>query len=221
MAVHGYVRLDVSDVEKRLDTLSTKEDPASIGGVFTYSKERIIKHSGTGFDGLAMNRYSVRDFGEEKVPMKAISDSIETAMKTPSVSNRQAWNVRIIRNKTLLKEVLKLQGGLKGHGKNMDSLLVVTSDYTGLGDAGEYKQGHIDSGLFSMSLLYALTDKGLATCPLNADVHPLEDNLIREKLDIKDEESLTMFIAVGSYPETMLIPKSQRDSIDEHIEIYK
>jgi nitroreductase len=219
---HKALDYDASHVEKTLDTLSlNSENPESNGGVFNYSKERILKHAQIGFETLAMNRYSVRDFGKEAVPLKSIKASIEIAMKSPSVSNRQAWHVHIIKNKALIKDVLTVQGGLNGHGKNIDTLLLVTSDYTGLGDAGEYKQGHIDSGLFSMSLLYALTDHGVATCPLNADVHPSQDDLIRGKLNIKDEESLTMFIAVGSYPDTSLIPKSQRDFVDEHIEVYE
>ena len=216
---HKALDVDVPWVESMLSTLKAdfKKEPEDIGGVYHFTRNQILKHKDPNFESMALNRYSVRDFGDESIPMESIENAVKTAMKSPSVSNRQGWHVHVMRRDALIKDVLKVQVGLNGHGQNISALLLITSDYTVLGDAGEYKQGHIDGGLFSMSLLHAFTSKGVATCPLNSDLHPEGKAEIRRILDLGDEEGLVMFMAVGSYPDEMKIPKSKRDHASDHL----
>lgn len=59
--------------------------------------------------------------------------------------------------------------------------------------------------LFSMSLLYALEAYGLAACPLNVMFDLSRERRTCMLLDIPDNKFLVMHIAVGNFPDTVLV----------------
>jgi hypothetical protein len=61
----------------------------------------------------------------------------------------------------------------------------------------EHYQHWIDGGMFSMSVVYALHSLGVASCCLNWSQSPTNDKLLRSRLDIKDNHSIIMMLAVG------------------------
>ncbi|MGF3194962.1 hypothetical protein [Facklamia sp. P13055] len=63
-----------------------------------------------------------------------------------------------------------------------------------------------------MSLIYALTYKGVANCSLNANFEIEKEKYFRDLLDIDLSEDLIGFIAYESYPNKVLFAKSPRDS---------
>lgn len=215
--IHKYIELhklnnyNVLDIEERLLSLTSVKE-TNAGGVYEFKRDELLSFKNSNFHDLSKHRFSVRDFSDEEVDRSIIEDAIKISMKTPSVCNRQPWTVYLIQNPRLINEVLKIQGGLNGNGKKMDTLLLVTSDNSYLAGPEERNQGFVDGGMFSMSLLYALTHVGLATCTLNADFDEKRDTLIRQALEISETENLILFIAVGNYPDKFKVPKSQRDS---------
>lgn len=216
---HESSDVNVEWIKSFLNSL-VNVDYTDFGGVIKLRKAEILKKSLLNFEVMALSRGSVRDFSAEKIDKDTINNAIEIAMKTPSVCNRQGWFVRVIENKQLIDEVLKLQGGFKGHGDNIGYLILVTSLNNYFRLPSERYQGYIDGGLFSMSLIYSLTYKGLASCALNSNFSLTDRKTLNKLLDINESEGLIMFIAVGSYKDEVIFTKSHRDSSEEKIKYF-
>jgi nitroreductase len=200
----------ITSLKNDLSKLTNLSNIDELGGVYNLSRKETIKNTLIDFETLSWWRFSVRDFSYKPLTLYNIEKAIIIASKTPSVCNRQAWHTYLIRNKETIKTILFLQGGLIGQGENIDSLILVTSNNYALNTYRERNQGFIDSGMYSMSLLYALTSLGIASCPLNVNMPFSREDQVRNILSIPFHQNLTMFIAIGSYPEVFKVPKSKR-----------
>lgn len=169
------------------------------------------------FEELAMNRHSIRDFGEDKIEDSLIYDAISIATKTPSVCNRQAYRVYQIKDERKLQEAFLMQGGLTTNGANLQQMLLVTSNREFMNGPHERNQTYIDGGMFTMSLIYGLTYHGIANCALNTNFTLEKEKSMRELLDVPYSEDLIAFIAIGSYDEENKYAKSLRDKSDKVI----
>lgn len=153
---HQETSVDVSYIKSKLEKLNGNRKIEELGGIFTLHKNQIITASKSNFETLAMNRYSVRDYSNKVIDDEKISKALQIASKTPSVCNRQPWNIYILKNKELINNVLEVQGGFIGHGNNIGALILIASNNHFLSDYTERNQGFTDCGMFSMSLIYAL-----------------------------------------------------------------
>lgn len=176
----GYVQKDRQDINERVD-----------------------------FINVVKNRYSVRDYDTTEVDLNKLYSAIELSMKTPTVCNRQPFQVRIIENDRIIKDSLEIQGGLTGY-KQPPALMVITTDNNCYIDMTERNEGYVDGGLFSMTLLLSLEYYNIAACPLNAMFSVNKEHKIRKLLDIPENENIIMFIAVGNFKSKYSVPKSFR-----------
>lgn len=218
--IQSYVQLhdsksySVKWVEEYLIKYSKylQSDYEELGGYLTLKSSELPEFNKLDFKELANSRYSVRDFGKSFIDECKIYEAIDIATKTPSVCNRQSWKVRYIKSPNKIKEVLTLQRGLTGNGENLRDLLLVTTDKQYMNSGRERNQTYIDGGLYTMSLLYALTSLGIASCTLNASFSYEQEINMRDKLNVKDSEDFIAFIAIGTYPDVVKVAKSPRDN---------
>jgi len=190
------------------------------GGVTNYKANYIIQKSKSNFLELSQNRHSVRFFSSIPPKIDKIINAIKIAQKTPSVCNRQGWKVHLITDKKLIELFRTLHNVFSLQSQNLTSLILITFQKNYFSYPLERNQGFIDGGLFSMSLLYALTYEGLATCALNANLTLKAEKLLRESLKISILEGFIMFIAVGNYTEEFVSPNSFRDTIKETVVVH-
>ncbi len=166
------------------------------------------------FDELVSIRRSVRSFTSMEVPREIIKHTVGLAQLSPSACNRQPCRVYLITDDIKKNALLALQNGNNGFGHSIPALAVITSDSAAFFDASERHEPYVDGGLFSMTLMYALSAQGLATCCLNWCVSPDKDVALRNILPLADSEVVIMLMAIG-YPETdVLVPRSPRKSTD-------
>jgi nitroreductase len=66
-----------------------------------------------------------------------------------------------------------------------------------------------------MSLIYAFHSIGVATCALNWSAKPKNDLELRKKLNIKDNHTIIMVLAVGYPDENNIVCASTRRPIEE------
>lgn len=191
------------------------------GGFGIVHKIELPNFKTMNFSDLATHRYSIRDYGEERISDEDVISSIQLATKTPSVCNRQAWRVHYIKNQDKISELLKIQGGLTTNGENIQGLILVTCSKEYMNGPHERNQTYIDGGLFTMTLLYSLTANNIATCPLNTDFNLDQETKIRSILDIDIPEDLICFISLGAYPEMVKYAKSPRDEYTYFTKIYE
>ena len=136
-------------------------------------------------------------------------------MKTPSVCNRQEWNVYHSNDKKVVKEVLQYQNGNKPFGDKAENLLVITTDLKAFFAGAEHYQHWIDGGLFSMSLMYAFHSLGIASCPLNWSQTPSKDRALRKAMNLKNNHTVIMMMIFGYPDETNRICSSSRRPAEE------
>lgn len=222
LILHDNINIDVSTIEKQYDLYSKflEKENISIGGSIEINRDELVDYSNLKFTDLAQNRISVRDFSSENIKNLDVFDAIQVAMKSPSVCNRQLIKVHYLDSNELVKSALEIQGGLRGNGENLSKLILVTADKGYMNGPHERNQTYVDGGIFFMSLLYALTEKNIATCALNADFSLDKEIRIRKLLNLKDSEDLIAFIALGSYPDIVKYTKSPRDSMEQILEIH-
>jgi nitroreductase len=213
-------QLTSPELVKKLDQLTTAYEAAlgskpEGGGVKAMTRDQILRSvQGVGAD-FFMDRYSIRQFAPEEVPIETIAEAIRRAQKAPAVCNRQSGRAWVISNSTDVQDVLNIQGGARGFASGVNKVIVVTSDLCNFQSAGERYQSWIDGGLFAMSLIYALHSMGLGTCALNWSMEYQKDRELKSYLAMSQTENVIMLIAVGTLPVKFSVAASQRKQLDE------
>lgn len=185
------------------------EADSSIGGSIVIRKADKENNAELPFGKLSKDRHSVRVFSDAPVSLDEIRKSIQTAMRTPSVCNRQPTRVHVILDKEIIKEALRIQGGVNGYPAP-PVLIMITSDLRAFMTSYERNEGYTDGGLFGMSLLLALESQGLGACPLNTMFTAKAEKKTRKLLRIPDYEVPVMYIEVGNFLEETRTCRSTR-----------
>lgn len=189
------------------------------GGSKKVLKAEYIKSCKGDFNQLASNRVSIRNFDSAQPTVSTIKSALELAKRTPSVCNRQSWSISFVRQKEKISKILSLQNGNRGFGANIPSLIIVKADLRAFLGAEERNQIFIDSGMFGMSLVYALQYQELGTVVLNWAVNKETDEQLKAELNISESEVVSMIIGVGYLKDELNVPYSQRKETDQLISV--
>lgn len=210
--VHHQRKLETPYFDKIVsqNLLSTEEAPQ---WDYTVSDESIDTDD-TSYKGLVKRRHSTRDFADEQLDMTRVKEAVELAINTPSVCNRQPWQVTTTQNKELIAQLLKIQGGFTGY-KLPPALALVTTDLRAFRDSGERNEAYVDGGLFLMNFLLALTDQEIATCTLNTMAGSEKIKKIRKILDLPESHILIAFVALGNFPERYGRTRSEHKALKD------
>ncbi|MGQ7375954.1 nitroreductase family protein [Streptococcus suis] len=204
---HRELNYPIPEIESKVSTYPLPQFVNS--GTFLYEYQ---DSSQKNFKTLLETRHSIRDFGNIVILKEDVMAAIELANRAPSACNRQPCKVYLVEEQELIKKLLSIQGGLNGNASNIQFLLLITSDKALYRWDHERNQNFIDGGIFSASLLYSLESFNIANCPLHCDLTITSEKKVRDILQISDSEDLINFVAVGSFPQTTLVPMSNRDS---------
>lgn len=159
---------------------------------------------------LVETRHSIRHFSDFPVELEKVEAAIKLAQYTPSACNRQGWKTYIVKDKTILKEVLKNQNGNRGFGQEFDKLLVVVGDLRCFNRDREVFQVYIDGGMYAMRVLDSLYYERIASVPLSASLTKEQEENVRRLLNLDSAEVLIMFIGIGNYPDECQTTRSER-----------
>ena len=203
-----------SPIYKRLKQINNLRKDIKVG-IESTPKSYFLENSLKNFKDLSTSRKSVRYFSNEKVDINKVKDALDIAKKTPSVCNRQGWHTWVITDESIINHFKKIHNGFSLQNQNLTTLLVVTFDKNSFDYPMERNQGFTDAGLYSMSVMYALTYKGLASCPLNSNFYLKDKKKFKTHIGISDNFTIAMFIAVGNYLDNNISPISYRYSVDD------
>lgn len=169
----------------------------------------------TSFDYSAFvnTRTSVRNFSDEPVNEQEVWDAFENARHTPSVCNRQSWKAYMFSG-TVKDELLRLQGGNQGFSQSIDKVLLITTDIRKFTQM-ESNQVYVDGGLFSMSVLFALHHKNIASCPLNLCKPFTDEQKIAGLAGVPLYERLIMMIGIGNYRDNFEVAASPKNKVED------
>ena len=96
-------------------------------------------------------------------------------------------------------------------------LLMICFDIKSYQGPGDRYTGYIDSSLFAMTLIYALTYKGLGSISLNWSKRKELDHKLREIISIQNSHNVVFFVGVGHLNETTKIAVSKRYNLEDVI----
>jgi nitroreductase len=187
-----------------------QEEHSEHGGSKSLTSNELLKNWGIDFKKFISTRHSIRHYSPKEVDLSLIVEAIEMANYSPSVCNRQSTRAIIINEKEKIEQALKFQNGNRGFGHLAKVLIIVMSDLSSFHEYQERNQCFIDSGLFSMSLLYSLQSMGLGACPLNWCTDGKTDDLLKKALNISENKVITMMISVGHLPKSLEVAVSKR-----------
>lgn len=208
---------DFKDITTQVDAIykTYKTDSFAVGGEIEISKKKYLENAQSNFKDLALSRSSIRNFEDIEVDVETIKQAVSIALKTPSVCNRQAWSTLTILNKELIEKVFKIQNGNRGFGHLIKCLMVVKMEMRAFYGSEERNQAFIDSGMYGMSLVYALQYMQLGSVVLNWATHHTQNKEIQNLLGLGDSETITMIIGVGHLKDSFKVPVSYRKSDEE------
>ena len=202
---------DMATVKDKFMTFCKKNEVDLIdkGGIYLLDKESTEAKSKSSFDVFSQSRFSVRDFGTDKISLEHIERALSIAEKTPSACNRQSWRIYVYADKTLRDKIFSLQGGCKGFWQNMQYAILICGDIRGY-NINELSQVYVDGGIYAMNLLYALHFEGVASIPLTMGHKQKTVRMIKSEMDIPENEIPVLLIGVGSYKDKYKVAVSER-----------
>lgn len=185
-----------------------------------FDRDVYFAHKESSFEKFCLSRYSSRNYSNVEIPLDILKNCIKLALKTPTSCNRQLNRVYMVRSAEMKNEVLKLQYGNRGFGHLADTLFVITADISVFQGPNDRNESFVNSGMFAMSLLYALHRYEIGACPLNWSVEVERDLKLRELLGIPNHERVGLVISCGYLPDRIKIASSPRLDINDVTKIF-
>lgn len=167
-----------------------------------------------------LTRRSIRKYTDQQVTQAQIDTIMKCAIFAPSALNKQPWEVRVVQNKQILKEInerfLSFAQGKEFQGSaahyrepgftifhNSPTLIVIARDK----NSGT---SSLDSGIILQNILLSSHAIGLGTCPIGSLVPILnlpENQDIIKLLNIPEGYEVSINISLGYAAETPTAPK--------------
>lgn len=211
IAFNESLGADMAIVRTGLNTFCEKNniDLIDKGGIYILDKMNMETMQKSSFDVFSQSRFSVRDFGTDKISLDYIERALLMAEKSPSACNRQSWRIYVYSDEILRNKIFSLQGGCKGFCQDMQYAILVCGDIRGY-NINELSQVYVDGGIYSMNLLYALHFEGVATIPLTMGHKQKNIKKIKREMNIPDNEIPVLLIGVGAYKNKYKVAVSLR-----------
>ena len=214
-----YYQLHVSekfnlptDIEEGITTL-LKYKHSDTAECFECTAEEFFRQTAD-FAEFARQRHSVRWYSEEKIDNELLKKAIELAQTAPSACNRQSTKVYVVETPEKKEKILNIQHGNRGFGFMADKILLLTTDMK-LWDCNFRTSGFLDTGIFTMNLLYSLHYYKICACTLNAQLNRKQRKELRNIVGFSESEIPVVFMVVGKAPNHFMIAGSQRVNVEE------
>lgn len=180
----------------------------------------------TDLDGMnpldvIMTRASVRDFAGTPVPDVVLENAVRAAQQAPSVCNRQAGRIYLLRDPKVKEIALSFQNGNRGFGDKTPVVAIITMDQAEMLEPMERYQHWIDGGMFAENFLLGIHAQGYGACPLNWSAQVKSDLGIRKALGfISGSEAIIMLVAVGALNDRYKVARSERRPISQVMRVH-
>ncbi|WP_276962582.1 nitroreductase family protein [Bacteroides graminisolvens] len=185
------------------------------GGIYLKAKEDVISKVDKSFVEFSQMRFSVRDFGKNKVHREQIEAALKICERTPSACNRQPWSIYVYETPELKNKMFSNQGGCNGFYEDMQYAILICGDQRNY-NLYELYQAYVDGGLYGMNLMYALYSQGLATIPLTMGLKLGDTFKIKKAMGIPDYDIPVLLIGVGSYKDEYKVAASVRKDYHQY-----
>ncbi len=210
-----------ADLKNKISNALNYHGNAGASEQLRFSTKSYFEHKTAEFSKLSQSRYSVRNYRNKEISDVVIKSCIESASKSPSSCNRQPVRAYFVKNKELITNALNIQHGNRGFGHLAECVIVITTNISAYQDYTERHELALNAGMFSMSLMLALFEQEIASCPLNWSVKPREDKMLATLLGIPNNEMINLLITCGYTPEEFSVACSPRVRADKYYRIIR
>lgn len=225
-ALEGYVafnqragtQIDPA-VARTLDLARSKGHAISQAPTKMVRRADILAATAFDADAFFWSRHSVRQFDTGPIDRERLLRGLAFATSAPSVCNRQSGRVKVVFRGEGSLDFLSLQNGNRGFGHEAQAIAVFTSDLSAFLDPTERYQAWIDGGMFAMAAALGLHSQGFGACCLNWSQTDAADRALRTALELPDDETVIMLMAIGNLPEEFPVARSHRLPLSEVVEV--
>lgn len=197
-------------VDSLIDKIGYQKSDFTLAGTVSIKQQDMINLQNAGFEVLSNKRHAVRCFESQGGADldDVLREAINIAKYAPSACNRQAYRVHVYKGEEKTR-VLKAQGSAGPFSEDAEMAVIITGDMNRYYSFEQHLM-YVDASLFAMSLMYALTAKGIANIPLTQCIKRKELNIIRKEFDISKNEMPVVMLAIGHYPSEVKVARSVR-----------
>ena len=210
---------DMNDINKLFEDFcrnhGIRPSSSSEAGIYMKKRKDVDSDSQAPFDVFSQSRFSVRDFGKDKIDFNKVLLALQMCQRTPSACNRQSYKIYVYKDDALKNTICKLQGGCNGFYEDFQVAVLICGDQRGY-NINELHQVYVDGGMYAMNLLYALHYEGLAAIPLTMGQKQRQLKQIKHAMDIPEYEMPCVLIGIGSYNEDYKVAVSKRKKFSEY-----
>ena len=196
--------------EKLADAVGDEESLCGGAGGIICVEAKDVLQKANGIGEAITSRHSVRMYEESEISQELIKECVQIATRSPSACNLQPTRVYAYQDKAKIKELLELQGGARGFLTEVPLLFILTYELSLQIGPRSRMQGYTDTGLFAQSLMLALLEKGLGSCPLNWAQEVHKDKKLRIIGNVRDSENIVMLLSAGKLPNEVKCAMSTR-----------
>lgn len=185
------------------------------------SRDEFFNDVNASFDAFSNSRHSTRHFNGA-ADKETIIQAISLAQNAPSSCNKQPTRVHLVTNNNLVNEILQKQGGNRGFGQDIKSIIVLTTNISCYSQVGERRSGFVDLGIYSMNLLYALHFYKIGAIPLIWLSSKKRDKWLNDILEISaNNEIPVLIVGVGKVSDYPSLVNSPRKKLNEVLTIHE
>lgn len=209
----------IESVNKRLlGFQSDIEEQERMGGILRLNADDLIRKA-QGLGAAIESRHSVRMYEDKSIAQKEIDDCVRIASRSPSACNLQPTRIYVFHDRGKIKDLLEVQSGARGFHTEVPLLFILTYEISLQVGPRSRMQGYTDTGLFAQSLMLALLEKGIGSCPLNWAQEIHTDLRLRKLGKIKDSENIVMLISAGKLPREFQCAASSRLPVQQRMTV--
>ncbi len=175
-------------------------------------------------ENVMMSRRSIRQYTKQTISRDTLDQIIKCGINAPNGQNRQAYELRIVNNPKLLKQIsdavikdkpdVSLKPGADNIFFGATTVIFVANDTS-------YDMSQIDCGLLGENIMLSAWAKGIGTCCMGFSIRLMKESescapLIRE-LGFSADYNLLYCIAMG-YPNETPDAKPRKEDMVKYIE---
>ena len=175
-------------------------------------------------ENVIMARRSIRQYTKQTISRDTLDPIIKCGINAPNGQNRQAYEIRIVNNPQMLKDIsdavikdnkdLSLKPGA-------DNIFFGATTVVFIGNDTSYDMSQIDCGLLGENIMLSAWEKGIGSCCMAFPIRLMKESEtcapLIQKLGFSARYNLLYCIAMG-YPNENPDAKPRKEDMIKYVE---
>ncbi len=175
-------------------------------------------------ENVIMARRSIRQYTKQTISRDTLDQIIKCGINAPNGQNRQAYEIRVVNNPQILKEI---SDAVLKDNKDMslkpgaDNIFFGASTVIFIANDTSYDMSQIDCGLLGENIILSAWEKGIGTCCMGFPIRLMKESEscapFIQKLGFSAGHNRLYCIAMG-YPNEQPDAKPRKEDMIKYVE---